>query len=214
MFRLVKFFYWFFLKKSNFSQNDEEIVLKEIFSNLNTGFYIDVGCHHPRRFSNTALLYNKGWSGINVDANHENLKLFNVFRKRDKNINALISEKSENLKFYYFNESALNGILSQLKVDSLIDSGYKVIDEKHITTQRLDDILVDCEVPNKIIDLLDIDVEGYDFQVLKSIDLNLFNVKVILIETGDQENVIIEYLLKFNYHLYTRVDRNCIFLKK
>ena len=105
MFRLAKFFYWFFLKKSNFSQNDEEIVLKEIFSNLNTGFYIDVGCHHPRRFSNTALLYNKGWSGINVDANHENLKLFNVFRKRDKNINALISEKSENLKFYYFNES-------------------------------------------------------------------------------------------------------------
>ena len=182
MFRLVKFFYWFFLKKSNFSQNDEEIVLKEIFSNLNTGFYIDVGCHHPRRFSNTALLYNKGWSGINVDANSENLKLFNVFRKRDKNINALFSDKSENLKFYYFNESALNGILSQLKVDSLIDSGYKVIDEKHITTQRLDDILVDCEVPNKIIDLLDIDVEGYDFQVLKSIDLNLFYVKVILIE--------------------------------
>lgn len=214
MFRLVKFIYWFFLKKSNFSQNDEEIVLRKIFSNLNTGFYIDVGCHHPRRFSNTALLYNKGWSGINVDANSENLKLFNVFRKRDKNINALISDKSENLKFYYFNESALNGILSQLKVDSLIDSGYKVIDEKHITTQRLDDILADCEVPNKIIDLLDIDVEGYDFQVLKSIDLNLFNVKVILIETGDQENVIIEYLLKFNYHLYTRVDRNCIFLKK
>ena len=214
MFRLVKFIYWFFLKKSNFSQNDEEIVLKEIFSNLNTGFYIDVGCHHPRRFSNTALLYNKGWSGINIDANYENLKLFNVFRKRDKNINALISEKSENLKFYYFNESALNGILSQLKVDSLIDSGYKVIDEKHITTQKLDDILVDCEVPNKTIDLLDIDVEGYDFQVLKSIDLNLFYVKVILIETGDQENVIIEYLLKFNYHLYTRVDRNCIFLKK
>ena len=214
MFRLVKFIYWFFLKKSNFSQNDEEIVLKEIFSNLNTGFYIDVGCHHPRRFSNTALLYNKGWSGINIDANYENLKLFNVFRKRDKNINALISEKSENLKFYYFNESALNGILSQLKVDSLIDSGYKVIDEKHITTQKLDDILVDCEVPNKTIDLLDIDVEGYDFQVLKSIDLNLFYVKVILIETGDQENVIIEYLLKFNYDLYTRVDRNCIFLKK
>ena len=51
-------------------------------------------------------------------------------------------------------------------------------------------------------------------QVLQSINLDLYDVRVILIETGDQENNIIEYLLKFNYHLHTRVDRNCIFLKK
>ena len=103
---LLKFIYWFFFKSSNFSQNDEEVVLSEIFSNVNNGFYIDVGCHHPRRFSNTALLYKNGWNGINIDASANNLKLFNLFRKRDKNVNALISEKSENLKFYYFNESS------------------------------------------------------------------------------------------------------------
>ena len=200
-------------KNSNFSQNDEEVVLSEIFSNVNNGFYIDVGCHHPRRFSNTALLYKNGWNGINIDASAKNLKLFNVFRKRDKNVNALISEKSENLKFYYFNESALNGILSQSKVDSLKDLGYKVINEEFITTQRLDDILVTCKIPNKTIDLLDIDVEGYDFQVLKSIDLNLFHVKVILIETGENENSIIKYLSNFNYNIYKKIDRNVFFLK-
>ena len=174
---------------------------------------MDVGCHHPRRFSNTALLYKNGWNGINIDASAISLKLFNVFRKRDKNINALISDKSENLKFYYFNESALNGILSQSKVDSLKDLGYKVINEEIITTQRLDDILVTCKVPNKTIDLLDIDVEGYDFQVLKSIDLNLFHVKVILIETGENENLIIKYLSKYNYNIYKKIDRNIFFLK-
>ena len=210
---LLKFIYWFFFKRSNFSQNYEEVVLSEIFSNVNNGFYIDVGCHHPRRFSNTALLYKNGWNGINIDASAKNLKLFNVFRKRDKNVNALISEKSENLKFYYFNESALNGILSQSKVDSLKDLGYKVINEEFITTQRLDDILVTCKIPNKTIDLLDIDVEGYDFQVLKSIDLNLFHVKVILIETGENENSIIKYLSNFNYNIYKKIDRNVFFLK-
>ena len=211
--KFLKFVYWFFLKKANFSQNNEEIILSEIFSNVNNGFYVDVGCHHPRRFSNTALLYKNGWNGINIDASAKNLKLFNVFRKRDKNVNALISEKSENLKFYYFNESALNGILSQSKVDSLKDLGYKVINEEFITTQRLDDILVTCKVPNKTIDLLDIDVEGYDFQVLKSIDLNLFHVKVILIETGENENSIIKYLSNYNYNIYKKIDRNVLFLK-
>ena len=205
--------YWFYFKKSNFSQSNEEIILNKLFSGIKNGFYIDVGCHHPRRFSNTALLYKNGWNGINIDASAKNLKLFNVFRKRDKNVKALISEKSENLKFYYFNESALNGILSQSKVDSLKDLGYKVIDQQFITTQRLDDILVTCKVPNKTIDLLDIDVEGYDFQVLKSIDLNLFHVKVILIETGENENQIIKYLSNYNYNIYKKIDRNVFFLK-
>ena len=211
--KFLKFIYWFFFKSSNFSQNDEEVVLSEIFSNVNNGFYIDVGCHHPRRFSNTARLYKNGWNGINIDASAKNLKLFKVFRKRDININALISEKSENLKFYYFNESALNGILSQSKVNSLKDVGYKVINEEFITTQRLNDILVTCKVADKTIDLLDIDVEGYDFQVLKSIDLNLFYVKVILIETGENENAIIKYLSNYNYNIYKKIDRNVFFLK-
>jgi hypothetical protein len=101
------------------------------------------------RFSNTAKLYKNGWSGINIDANAKNLKLFNVFRKRDKNINALISEKPENLKYYYLDDSALNGILSQSKVNSLKDEGYKVINEEFITTQRLDDILLTCKISNK-----------------------------------------------------------------
>ena len=210
---VLKFIYWFVLKQSNFSQSNEEQILSTIFSNTRKGFYIDVGCHHPRRFSNTALLYKNGWKGINIDASAKNLKLFNIFRKRDKNICALISEKPEKLRYYYFDDSALNGILSFAKVNFLKDLGYKVISEEYMVTQRLDDIITNFELPNKRIDLLDIDVEGYDFQVLKSIDLSLFYVRVILIETGDKENEIAKYLLKYNYSFYKKIDRNSFFLK-
>jgi len=61
---LFKFFYWFYFKKSNFSQSNEEIILNKLFSGIKKGFYVDVGCHHPRRFSNTALLYKNGWNVI------------------------------------------------------------------------------------------------------------------------------------------------------
>ena len=214
MLRLIKFIYWFFLKQTNFSQNDEESVLKDIFSNVENGFYIDVGCHHPRRYSNTALLYKNGWNGINIDASAKSLKLFNVFRKRDENICALISEKPEKLNYYYFDDSALNGVLSFSKVNSLKNLGYEVINEQYIVTQRLDNIITNFEIKNNRIDLLDIDVEGYDFQVLKSIDLSLFDVRVILIETGNNENEIAKYLLKYNYSFYKKIDRNSFFLKE
>jgi len=213
MFKFLKFLYWFFFKQKNFSQGNEEEILKKLFLGKENGFYIDVGCNHPRRYSNTAFLYKNGWNGINIDASAKNLKLFNVFRKRDKNICALISEKPEKLRYYYFDDSALNGILSFAKVNFLKDLGYKVISEEYMVTQRLDDIITNFELPNNRIDLLDIDVEGYDFQVLKSIDLSLFDVRLILIETGDNENEIAKYLLKYNYSFYKKTNRNSFFLK-
>jgi FkbM family methyltransferase len=214
LYSILKFFYWNILKRANFSQGIEEKILQNLFSDTHKGFYIDVGCHHPNRYSNTSLLYKQGWSGINIDANSTHLKLFKFFRKRDYNIKALVSKSEEKLDYYYFDDSALNGCLSKSRLDLLLSKNYKIIKTEKILTRRLDNIITESKVNHNKIDLLDIDVEGYDFQVLQSINLDLYDVRVILIETGDQENNIIEYLLKFNYHMHSRVDRNCIFLKK
>ena len=87
MVELLKFIFWFVLKRSNFSQSNEEKILLDLFKDKKYGFYLDAGCHHPYRFSNTAALYKKGWKGINIDVNHKSLKLFNLFRRRDINLN-------------------------------------------------------------------------------------------------------------------------------
>ncbi|MBT4660564.1 MAG: hypothetical protein HOG73_06280 [Candidatus Marinimicrobia bacterium] len=36
-----------------YSQEGEDILLNRIFGKQRDGFYVDVGSHHPRRFSNT-----------------------------------------------------------------------------------------------------------------------------------------------------------------
>ena len=51
-----------------YSQEGEDMILGKIFSGQKHGFYVDVGAHHPLRFSNTYLFYLKGWRGINIDA--------------------------------------------------------------------------------------------------------------------------------------------------
>ena len=56
-FELTKFDYDF---KVSWSQGGEDLALLSIFSNQPEGTYIDVGAHHPSRFSVTRHLYQSG----------------------------------------------------------------------------------------------------------------------------------------------------------
>ena len=53
-----------FLPNKCFSQNGEDLILNRLFENKTNGFFVDIGAHHPVRFSNTYLFYLNGWSGI------------------------------------------------------------------------------------------------------------------------------------------------------
>ena len=55
--------------KLSYSHYGEDMILNHIFGERKTGFYADVGCYHPKWFSNTKKLYDKGWRGINIDPN-------------------------------------------------------------------------------------------------------------------------------------------------
>jgi hypothetical protein len=52
----------------SYSQEGEDMVLYRTFETVKEGFYVDVGAHHPDRFSNTYKFYKQGWRGINIDA--------------------------------------------------------------------------------------------------------------------------------------------------
>jgi len=214
MVKILKFIYWFFLKKRNFSQANEEKIISELFKKKPKGFYIDVGCYNPRKYSNTALLYKKGWTGINIDAEKKNLKWFKIFRKRDINLNYFISNKKTKIDYCVFDESALNGIYDNERLEVLKKNGFEPLEIRKMKTYSLDEILSIYKTKNKDIDFLDIDVEGHDFQVLKSINLRKYNVSVILIEINNKKKNITEFLLKNGYVEYMKEDRNVFFTKK
>ena len=65
------------------------------------GFYIDIGCYHPLKYSQTYKLYKLGWSGINLDISKESIDLFKSFRSKDKNLNIGISNKAGFENFYF-----------------------------------------------------------------------------------------------------------------
>ena len=84
--------YRFFTKKKTYSQFGEDLIINNFFGEF-IGKYVDIGCYHPIKYSNTALLHKKGWTGVNIDLNETSINLFNACRKNDLNIVACLSDK-------------------------------------------------------------------------------------------------------------------------
>ena len=100
-----------FIKRKTYSQWGEDLIIEKYFKNK-IGKYVDIGCFHPIRHSNTCLLYNKGWSGTNIDLNPTSIELFNIVRKGDNNILATLSDEAnkEVSIFFEHNFSSINSL--------------------------------------------------------------------------------------------------------
>lgn len=86
----VYFFGRFVFKEISYSQSGEDRALYRYFERQDNGFYVDVGAHHPFRFSNTCIFYARGWRGINIDAMPQSMALFRKYRKNDINLEVAI----------------------------------------------------------------------------------------------------------------------------
>jgi len=201
----------------SYSQEGEDMILRRLFEKQKTGFYIDVGAHHPKRFSNTFFFYKKGWSGINIDAMPNSMRLFDKIRPRDINLEIPISDKKQKLKYYMFNEPALNGFSKELTEKRDGKDDYKIISEKEMETSTLEEILEKHLPYDQEIDFMSIDVEGLDLQVLKSNNWRLFRPKFVLMEIlGSSIKEISDskeykYLAEFGYETFAKTVNTFIF---
>lgn len=167
--------------RESFSQEGEDLVLRRIFENQEFGFYVDVGAHHPQRFSNTHIFYKLGWRGINIEPNPEMHKLFLTKRRQDINIQVGISEQAGQLTYYMFNEAALNTFDRRL-AHEYEDQTYKIKEEIVIDVCRLGDLLSEVMPMGVGIDFMSVDAEGHDLSVLRSNNWERFRPKILLVE--------------------------------
>lgn len=165
----------------SFAQEGEDILLLRMLEGRQRGFYVDIGAHHPKRFSNTYLFYQMGWRGINIDAMPGSMRLFRRQRPRDINIETVVGRENSVQKFYLFNEPALNTFDPHL-AEERVSIGYHIIATTQIQTRRLADLLTDVMPANCHIDFMSIDVEGFDLDVLQSNDWQRFRADFVLIE--------------------------------
>ena len=172
----------FTTKKISYSYGGIDSLIANIFKDNNDGFYVDIGCGHPIKNNNTYLLNKRGWKGINIDLDEENIDLFNIYRKKDENINIAVSNDNKEVDLYFYHsKSAINTISK----DVANYQKAKVSSVKKVKSKTLNEILINSKFKDIQIDFLSIDVEGSELLVLKNFDFKKYSPKVIVVEYLD-----------------------------
>ena len=172
------FFIYFFISKKSYSELGEDIII-ECYCPGKKGFYVDIGAYHPKRYSVTRMFYKKGWNGINIEPNPDLIKAFYKMRKRDINLNIGVSDENGELNYYYYGKNASGNTFDEERYKMLNRKAEKVLKLKVDTLNNI----FDKNLPeDMIIDFLTIDVEGYEFKILQSLNYEKYSPKLIWVE--------------------------------
>ena len=205
-------------RAESFGQEGEDMILARLFDRQASGFYVDVGAHHPFRFSNTYLLYMRGWRGINIDAMPGAMEAFRRWRPEDINLECLVSSDPAPRRLFQYDEPALNTVSEDIVRQREIDAPqYRVINSVTLSARPLADILAEYVPAGQRIDFFNIDVEGHDLDVLASNDWDRFRPHMIVaeligVEFGQmQDSKLYQYLAARGYRLLSKLVNSAIF---
>jgi FkbM family methyltransferase len=178
-----------------------------------TGFYIDVGAHHPHFISNTWSFYKYGWSGINVEPTPGAIDEFVKLRPRDINLQIAIAAEDGTAPLYFYGHGVdVNNTLVRENVE--FDKTPKAV---VVETMRLDTLLNRYLPRQTDIDFMSIDVEGLDLEVLQSNDWARYRPELVVAEHHGQsieeqiESDLYNYMISLGYQLHGWAHPSLIF---
>lgn len=211
----IKNYVWGGYRHHHYSQFGEDIVIGQTLTGKR-GFYIDVGAHHPRRYSNTYLLYKRGWRGINIEPNPKVSYAFKLQRPKDIHLQCGVGSVEGAMTYYMFSDPAFN-TFSLKEAEALVSKTWlKKLGTLDVPICSLRTI-IKTHAHGKEIGLLNIDVEGMDLDVLKSNDWNECKPRVICIEdsryipSAPEQSAVYTYLSEKQYSLIAYVGATLIF---
>jgi FkbM family methyltransferase len=209
----------------SYSQCGEDMVVKFLLGAMpqTKGFlWLDIGAHDPIFISNTAAFYRNGLKGINIEANPKLIKKFYLKRKKDINLNVAIADKLGTMAFYIMDSPTLS-TLSEEEAHELETMGHKIKEKISIKTMTVTEVIekYNCGV---FPDFLSLDAEGYDLQILKTIEWEKSFPKIICVENipykrklknyfkSMQQNELTLYLESKGYSIIAFTLINAIFV--
>lgn len=188
------------------------------FRPMQKGFYVDVGCCHPIRLSNTLWFYKAGWRGINIDPTPGVKELFDKWRKRDINLGLAVSNQNGRLTFY--TEGGRNSVYNTASAEqarALVQQGLiKNLVEVQVPCATLASVLEKHLPPGTAIDFMSVDAEGHDLQVLQSNDWQRFRPEVLLVEAHTDtlanllDSELVRYITAQGYEIHAWLQPNLV----
>lgn len=204
-----------------FSQHGEDLMFMNLIAMIggipkNRYAWLDLGAHHPLHISNTALLYNAGHRGVNIEANPHLIRDFQTMRPEDVNVCIGVAPEAGTKYFYVIDHCSGRNTFSQEEAERFV--------AEHKQFKIKEKVPLRVMMPGQILDefceglwptILSTDLEGLDHDVLESASKR-FNPHnrpaIICFEQGIGSQRTRELLRSKNYFQYCRMGVNIIFV--
>jgi len=203
-------------------------IYQKYFGYPSSGYFVEVGAYDGEFVSNTSCLADHGWKGLYIEPIQEHyLMCMQRHEKNDVTVaNVAIGEEEGEMTIYY------GDTLTTLDKDQVNRYGeidwaqHTKFQERTCYQMRLDSLMEQLEVPKKF-DVLVVDVEGKEYDVFQTFDLEVWKPKMMIIELEDEHPSFKKYdeliskikglrnfILEKNYVEVFKDDINTIFVRK
>lgn len=196
------------------------------FGLINDGVFVEVGAFDGEYVSNTSCLADLGWRGYYIEPvpeYYEKCKKRHVNNVSTKVFNFAIGHIEEYVKIN------ISGVLSSIDKNTTkkfmeLSWAKHLITSNEVEVQQvtLDSFLTKQNI-GKNIDLISIDVEGYELNVLKGFDIGYWQPKMVIIELHDQnldykdtwdiQDEIVLYIESKNYRVVYKDFTNTVYVR-
>ena len=153
------------------------------FKNDYKGYFIDIGAADGYVISNTCLLDSNNWKGIAIDAfprNFENrintiVEQAVLSSKKDEIVEFLVPKEYQDFSGIVSNLGAHKDTLNLVETETM-----------QLKTSLLEDILIKHNAPYEI-DYMNLDIEGSEYEVLKTFPFSKYKIKYLSVEHNHEE---------------------------
>lgn len=202
----------------SYAQHGDDFMLINLFEMLGIDkpSYLDLGAHDPVEISNTKLLYDRGSRGVNVEANPVLASRFRYARPFDVTVCCGVGLIDGEAAFYKHSDLSGLNTFSRAEAATIVgEAGVEKLASEVLPILTINTILYrHCK--SEWPDLLSCDIEGLDFDVLKSAEFGAYDniPKVICVETRKHQGAEMrQMLLAKGYICYCRMGENLFFVR-
>ena len=200
----------------SYSQFGEDLVVRSHFADFDNsiGRFIDVGAFHPFIFSNTMLLSQLGWRGINIDCDPVKIARFEKLRPKDVNICTAVADAPRQM-FYLEYPKGVTDRTADSEQNPLSVCGETPTKVSRVRATTLTHVIEQSVFRGQHFHYLNVDCEGQDSSVLKGLDFSRYSPDLITVEalTKIAQAELTALLEPHGYEL-TDIVRLTLFFKK